>query len=76
MFSGSTESTDRIISPVNQAVPAAGTWVLERRLWDDLTGVSDTDDSLAGEKVGFTQDTMFMLGRYLPISATRSNGSM
>jgi hypothetical protein len=57
------ESTDRIISPVNQAVPAAGTWVLERRLWDDLTGVSDTDDSLAGEKVGFTQDTMLYAGQ-------------
>ena len=53
------ESTDRIISPVNMAVPAAGTWVLERRLTDEITDISDADDSLTGEKVAFTQNTMF-----------------
>ena len=57
------ESTDRIISPVNIAVPAAGTWVLERRLADDITAVSDADDSLTGEKVCFTHDTMLYGGQ-------------
>lgn len=57
------ESTDRIISPANMAVPAAGTWVLERRLTDEITDISDADDSLTGEKVGFTQNTMFYAGQ-------------
>ena len=57
------ESTDRIISPVNMAVPAAGTWVLERRLTDEITDISDADDSLTGEKVAFTQNTMFYAGQ-------------
>jgi len=57
------ESTDRIISPANMAVPAAGTWVLERRLTDEITDISDVDDSLTGEKVGFTQNTMFYAGQ-------------
>src|SRR5690606_26810934 len=53
----------RIISPVNMTVPAAGTWVLERRLADDITAVSDADDSLTGEKVCFTHDTMLYGGQ-------------
>ena len=57
------ESTDRIISPANMAVPAAGTWVLERRLTDEITDISDADDSLTGEKVAFTQNTMFYAGQ-------------
>src|SRR5690606_8415033 len=57
------ESTDRIISPVNMTVPAAGTWVLERRLADDITAVSDAADGLTGEKVGFTRDTMLYAGQ-------------
>ena len=56
------ESTDRIISPVNMTVPAAGTWVLERRLADDITAVSDAADGLTGGKVSFTRDTMLYAG--------------
>lgn len=57
------ESTDRIISPINMAVPAAGTWVLERRITGDATAVSDAADGLTGEKVGFTRDTMLYAGQ-------------
>jgi hypothetical protein len=57
------ESTDRIISPVNMEMPAAGTWVLEKHLSEDVSGVADTDDTLTGETVGFARDTMLYAGQ-------------
>ena len=57
------ESADRISSPVNLEIPAAGTWVLERRLLDDTTEAAEADDVLTGETVGFSPDTMLYAGQ-------------
>ncbi len=56
------ENAERIGRPANQDIPISGTWVLESCILDGLTEMSDENDPLIGNLVGFSQNTMLYAG--------------